>query len=110
MATTGAALHQDIAAQLRALLQHLLCIGLNPRGVIVAVRCHIDNAHGMLAGYTTPDLQAVWAFKPWRITAKLLNALDRKYSPLAGYSAFFNDTYFYPADRRSAFVSGRFDF
>ena len=68
------------------------------------------NAHGMLAGYTTLDLQAAWDLKPWRITAKLLNALDRKYSPLAGYSAFFNDTYFYPADRRSAFVSGRFDF
>ena len=68
------------------------------------------NAQGMLAGYTTLDLQAFWDLKPWQITARLLNALDRKYSPLAGYSAFYNDTYYYPADGRSFFVSGRFDF
>jgi iron complex outermembrane receptor protein len=69
-----------------------------------------NNTQGMLSGYTTLDLQAAWNLKPWRITAHLLNALDRKYSPLAGYSAFYNDTYFYPADRRSLFVSARFDF
>ena len=69
-----------------------------------------SNAHGMLAAYTTLDLQAVWNLKPWKITARLLNALDRKYSPLGGYSAFYNDTYYYPTDRRSFFVAGRFDF
>lgn len=68
------------------------------------------NTHGMLSGYTTLDLQAVWNLKPWKITARLLNALDKKYSPLAGYSAFYNDTYYYPADGRSLFVSGRIDF
>ena len=68
------------------------------------------NAQGMLSGYTTLDLQAVWNLKPWKITAKLLNALDKKYSPNAGYSAFRNDTFYYPADPRSIFVSGRFDF
>ena len=68
------------------------------------------NAQGMLAGYTTLDLQGVWNLKPWKITAKLLNALDKKYSPLAGYSSFYNDTYYYPADGRSVFVSGRYDF
>jgi len=68
------------------------------------------NTQGMLSGYTTLDLQAVWNFKPWKITAKLINALDRKYSSTAGYSPFFNDTYYYPTDRRSFFVSGRFDF
>ncbi|MDO8340926.1 MAG: TonB-dependent receptor, partial [Candidatus Woesebacteria bacterium] len=68
------------------------------------------NTQGMLSGYTTLDLQAAWTFKPWKITAKLLNALDKQYSPLAGYSAFSNDTYYYPADRRSFFVAGRFDF
>jgi len=68
------------------------------------------NTQGMLAGYTTLDLQAVWNLKPWTIAARLLNALDKKYSPLAGYSAFYNDTYYYPADPRSFFVSGRFDF
>lgn len=68
------------------------------------------NTQGMLAAYTTLDLQAVWSLKPWKITARLLNALDKKYSPYAGYSAFYNDTYYYPADGRSLFVSGRFDF
>lgn len=68
------------------------------------------NSHGILAGYSTLDVQAIWNIKPWKITAKLINALDKKYSPLAGYSAFYNDTYYYPADRRSLFVSGRFDF
>jgi len=68
------------------------------------------NSQGMLSGYTTLDVQAVWTLRPWKVTAKLLNALDRKYSALAGYSAFFNDTYYYPVDRRSFFVSGHFDF
>ena len=64
----------------------------------------------MLSGYTTLDLQSGWQLKPWKITAKLLNALDKKYAPFAGYSAARNDTYFYPADRRSVFVSARYDF
>ena len=58
----------------------------------------------------TLDLQAVWNLKPWKITAKLINALDKKYASTAGYSAFFNDTYYYPTDPRSVFVSGRYDF
>ena len=69
-----------------------------------------DNVHGMLAGYTTVDLQSVWDLKPWKITAKILNAFDKKYSSFAGYSSFYNDTYYYPADGRSLFVSGRYDF
>ena len=68
------------------------------------------NAQGMLAGYTTLDLQAAWNIKPWKITAKILNALDKKYSPNAGYSAFRNDTFYYPADPRSFFISARVDF
>lgn len=68
------------------------------------------NTQGMLAGYTTVDLQSVWNLKPWKITAKLINAFDRKYSPYAGYSAFRNDTFYYPADGRSAFVAARYDF
>jgi iron complex outermembrane receptor protein len=68
------------------------------------------NAQGMLAGYTTLDLQAVWKLKPWTISAKVLNATDKKYSPFAGYSAFYNDTYYYPADGRSFFASARYDF
>ena len=63
----------------------------------------------MLAGYTTLDLQSVWDFKPWKITAKLVNAFDKKYSPYAGYSAYKNDTYYYRADGRSLFVSARYD-
>lgn len=68
------------------------------------------NAQGMLDSYTTLDLQAVWTLKPLKITAKVLNALDKKYSPFAGYSATYNDTFYYPADARSFFVSARYDF
>jgi iron complex outermembrane receptor protein len=72
------------------------------------------NAQGMLSSYTTVDLQAVWNLKPWKITAKLINALDKKYSPNGGYAFNFatlkNDTFFYPTDPRSFFVSGRLDF
>ncbi len=68
------------------------------------------NAQGMLSAYTTLDLQAVWNLKPWKITAKLLNALDEKYASTAGYSSFYNDHYYYPADGRGAFVSARYDF
>ncbi|HMW17435.1 MAG TPA: TonB-dependent receptor [Accumulibacter sp.] len=69
-----------------------------------------SNTHGMLAGYTTLDLQAVWQFKPWKISAKVLNAFDRKYSPQAGYAASYSDTYYYPADGRGFYVVGRYDF
>ncbi len=69
-----------------------------------------ENAHGMLASYTTVDLQAAWQFKPWKITAKVLNALDRKYAPIAGYSAYYGDTYYYPADGRGLYLAGRYDF
>ncbi|MBK7354898.1 TonB-dependent receptor [Propionivibrio sp.] len=68
------------------------------------------NSQGILSGYFTLDLQAVWDLKPWKIAAKVLNATDKKYSPFAGYSSTFSDTYFYPADGRSIFVSGRYDF
>jgi len=68
------------------------------------------NAQGMLAGYTTLDLQSSWDFKPIRLTARLLNATDKKYASLAGYSSFNSDHYYYPADRRALYVSARYDF
>lgn len=68
------------------------------------------NAQGWLSGYTTLDLQGAWDLKPWRITAKVMNVLDKKYSPFAGYSTSVNDAYYYPADRRGVFISGRYDF
>lgn len=68
------------------------------------------NTQKILGAYTTVDLQATWAFKPWKLTAKVLNAFDKKYSSFAGYRAFASDTYYYPADARSFFVSGRYDF
>ena len=69
-----------------------------------------SNVRGTLDGYTTLDLQAVWDFRPWKLTAKVLNATDKKYAPYAGYSASRNDHYFYPADERSFLISGRYDF
>jgi iron complex outermembrane recepter protein len=67
------------------------------------------NAHGNLAGYTTVDLQGSWKVARWTLTAKLINALDRRYAPFAGYSTFVNDHYYYPADARSLFFSARYD-
>jgi iron complex outermembrane recepter protein len=67
------------------------------------------NTLGRLAGYTTVDLQGRWTFARWTMTAKLINAFDRRYAPFAGFSTFFNDHYYYPADARSAFLSVRYD-
>ncbi len=68
------------------------------------------NAHGELAGYSTLDLQAAWNLKPWTITARLLNALDKRYASYAGYSPWVVDHYYYPADGRSLHVGARYSF
>ena len=68
------------------------------------------NSLGTLAGYTTVDLQGRWAVDRLTLTARVINALDRRYAPFAGYSTFFNDHYYYPADARSFFASVRYDF
>jgi iron complex outermembrane receptor protein len=68
------------------------------------------NALGHLAGYTTVDLQGRWTVARWTFTARVINALDRRYAPFAGYSTFVNDHYYYPADARSLFGSVRYDF
>ena len=57
-----------------------------------------NNVRGTLSGYTTLDLQAAWNLKPWTVTARLLNALDKRYAPYAGYSPWIADHYYYPAD------------
>ena len=69
-----------------------------------------DNLRERLAGYTTVDLQAAWDLRPWRITARLLNAFDKRYAPFAGYSPFIADYYYYPADGRSLHLGARYDF
>lgn len=69
-----------------------------------------DNVRGMLAGYTTLDLQAAWNLQPWTVTARLLNAFDKRYAPYAGYSPWIADHYYYPADGRSFVLSARYDF
>lgn len=69
-----------------------------------------SNVRGTLAGYTTLDFQAAWKLKPWTVTARLLNALDKRYSPYAGYSPWIADRYYYPADGRSFHLSARYDF
>ncbi|PWB43647.1 MAG: hypothetical protein C3F19_02705 [Rhodocyclales bacterium] len=69
-----------------------------------------SNLRGTLSGYTTLDLQAAWNLKPWTVTARLLNALDKRYAPYAGYSPWIADHYYYPADGRSFHLSARYDF
>jgi iron complex outermembrane receptor protein len=68
----------------------------------------VANAHEMLSSYTTLDLQAAWDLKPLKITAKVLNATNRKYSPFAGISG--GDTFYYPADGRAGYLAARYDF
>lgn len=67
------------------------------------------NALGTLAGYTTADLQARWRFSRWTLTARVINALDRRYAAYGGYSSYLADHYYYPADARSVFVALRYD-
>ncbi|HUD27065.1 MAG TPA: TonB-dependent receptor [Burkholderiaceae bacterium] len=68
------------------------------------------NAFGTLAGYTTVDLQGRWTVARWTVTARVINALDRRYAPFAGYSTFVNDHFYFPADARSLFVSAGYRF
>ena len=70
----------------------------------------LGNSQPMADRYTTLDLQAAWKFRPWTVITKLLNATNEKYSPFAGYSASSNRLYYYPADGRSFFISGRYEF
>ena len=68
------------------------------------------NALGKLSGYTTVDLMAAWNLKPWSISARLLNAFDKVYSPYAGYSTFQSDYYYYPADGRTFLMTASYSF
>ncbi len=68
------------------------------------------NVRGYLDGYTTLDLQAAWNLRPWTVTARLLNAFDKRYAAYAGYSPWISDHYYYPADGRSFHLSARYTF
>lgn len=68
------------------------------------------NERGMLSGYTLVDLQAAWKFRPWTITARVLNAFDKRYAPFAGYSTWIADHYYYPGEGRSYRLAARYDF
>ena len=68
------------------------------------------NIRKSLASYSTLDLQASWNIKPLVVSLRVLNALDKRYAPFAGYSTSINDYYYYPADGRSVFLSARYDF
>lgn len=67
------------------------------------------NAQDKLAGYTTVDLMAGWNLKPLTISARLLNAFDKKYSPYAGYSPY-SGYYYYPADGRTFLMTASYNF
>jgi iron complex outermembrane receptor protein len=66
------------------------------------------NARDKLSGYTTVDFMAAWNFKPWSITARLLNAFDKIYSPFAGL--YGNSEYYYPADGRTFLMTASYNF
>ncbi len=68
------------------------------------------NLLAMQAGFATVDLRADWDLKPWKLTARVTNLLDRHYATSAGYSTTYSDYYYYPADPRSLFVSASYKF
>lgn len=68
------------------------------------------NERNLLSGYTLVDLQASWKLRPWTITARVLNAFDKRYAPFAGYSTYISDYYYYPGDGRSLRLAARYDF
>lgn len=67
------------------------------------------NTHEKMPAYTTLDLQGAWHLQRWTLKAKLLNALDKKYSAYSGLN-FTGAEYFYPADPRSLYVSAGYTF
>ncbi|MFA5241860.1 MAG: TonB-dependent receptor [Sulfuricella sp.] len=70
------------------------------------------NSQGSLAGYATLDLLGTWDLKPWKISARLLNAFDKRYAASAGYATYLNppNYYYYPADGRTFALTAGYDF
>jgi iron complex outermembrane receptor protein len=66
------------------------------------------NSRGDLAGYATLDLLGAWDLQPWKITARLLNAFDRRYAPFAGITS--SDHFYYPADGRTFALTAGYQF
>lgn len=68
------------------------------------------NVRKMLEGYTTVDLFASWEIGALTISARVLNATDKRYAPFALYSPSNADYYYFPADGRSFFLTTRYTF
>lgn len=68
------------------------------------------NTRGMLSGNTIVDLQAAWKLRSWTLTARVINAFNKRYAPFAGYSTTISDHYYYPGDGRSIRLAARYDF
>ena len=68
------------------------------------------NERRILPGYTTVDLLADWKTGPLTLSARVLNATNKHYAPYALYSTSRSDYFYYPGDKRSFFVSARYDF
>ncbi|MCB1886489.1 MAG: TonB-dependent receptor [Rhodocyclaceae bacterium] len=68
------------------------------------------NALKPLDGYTTMDLQAQWRHQTWSFGMKVLNLFDQRYAPFALYSSFQGDFFYFPADRRTVYLSARYAF
>ena len=69
----------------------------------------LANARQKLASYATLDLQAAWDLRPWTISAKLMNAFDRKYAPFAGID-FAGRLFYFPADPRTFYITAGYQF
>ena len=69
----------------------------------------LPDARQKLGAYATLDLQAAWNLRPWTISAKLMNAFDRKYAPFAGID-FAGRLFYFPADPRTFYVGASYQF
>ncbi len=69
-----------------------------------------SNTLKKLDGYTTMDLQAQWQHQAWAFGMKVLNLFDQRYAPFALYSSFQGDYFYFPADRRTVYLSARYAF
>ena len=68
------------------------------------------NIRDVDPGYTTVDVKATWDIQAWKLTARVSNLFNQRYSPFVGYSSNRAEYYYYPADPRSVFVSLGYSF
>jgi len=68
------------------------------------------NAFAQMPAYATVDIKAAWHLAQWTVSARIGNLFDKRYATFAGYSSWYNDQYYYPAEPRSVFTTASYAF